>query len=246
MVDPSYQTWMGLKNGQYLADRLYAEPDLGACEQSWRPLPQAWYSTYDVRGSGEAGFQHNRNWTLQQNDYGAFSFTVESRGSGVAIDLGGPLSDVFGYVIVLDGPGHRSFVLRKHVGGSQPIPGGNCLLGHTRKEEIQATVDPSFRLNPDYPNHIWVVYSYGAITVGVGETPGVGPTVLVAQDPHPAPGIQQFALGKWGTRSGDTVITVRDITSYKLEYGRPSKRPYNCVLNAPHYFQCWRAGLYYR
>lgn len=253
MAVPDYEEWMKTLNGQQLAYRLYGGncidqkcANLGPCEQGWEPMPRAWFNEYDLRGTGEAGFEWNKNWTLQQNDNGAFSFAVKSMDSGIAIDLGGPLSDVFGYIVVLDDENHASYVLRKHVGSGQLVPGGSCLMSTTRKTVLQSSVDPNFRLDPDCVNYIWVRYYYGKITVGLGKVPEAGPVILRAEDPHPAPGIQQFGFGKWGIKSPEAVAIVKEILSFKQRYGKPDCRPYNHTPNAPHYFQCWNTDLYYR
>jgi hypothetical protein len=241
-ISEYYDSWLRKNNGQPLIDRLSGVDN--TCGTVWEPLPRAWFNSYLLRGNGEKGFEWNRNWEFSETDCGAFSFSFDANGAGVAIDLGGQLSDVFGYIIVIDeGEQHRSYVMRKHVSSHQPVPSGSCMMLPSRRVEIPSQ-SAGHQLDQDCTNHLWVTYEYGHIRVGLGRKPGEGHVILEAQDPNPGPGIQLFGFGRWGCGPG--VSKVFEILSFKRCGALKVCNPYNRSIGAPAYFQCWREELYYR
>lgn len=246
-MSAGYQHWMRELNGQQLADRIWGrdfDDEFVDYRGDWVPIPRAWFNEYRLYGNDFRSIEWNQNWTFAENDRGAVTFAVENAKAGLIVDLGGQNSDAFGYFIVLDDDSRRSYVMRKHVGSGHNVPSRPFQAQrHERLTDVR--VDPSFRLDPDSTNRLWLTYEYGRIRIGKGDAPGRGPVVLEANDPRSAPGIQQVGFGKMGNRSQHPIV-LKEVLSYGPNRRSTGMNPYNRTINAPHYWQCWREYLYPR
>lgn len=212
------------------ADRVLPKPkmEVGA-PAVWSPLPQATFNSYNIQGTTmQNSMRAQDDWHLKDVGQGAFTFNLKNAGGNLVISLSSwTHSDLFGYYIVLDDDNHESYVMRlSRVGNNGLLQNrmdgthADRSRGFVRMPGVY--VDKKFRLNFHERTTLWVLYSAGALVVGVGKTPGQGRQVLYMEPDNRNRGdaldLYHFGFGKMGTRWGPP-ITVDEVQSWAYEKG---------------------------
>lgn len=210
-------------NAQQLSDTLNLDPwkDGLGTNETWEQQPAPNFDQVSFQSAGPNSMGFNADYTFAEPARGAVSFTVENPPEILTVDLGGRLSDSFGYVVLLGDKGGPVGVMSKLNGGA-------------RLSDAQDLRPPSWRFAQSN-NQLWLIYDYGAITVGAGPKPGVGTVLLRARDPNAFPGgCEMFALGAW-KNAENRYCTVHTIRTYRKRARQPHQQqqhPFHSKLSA--------------
>jgi hypothetical protein len=203
------QDWHRDANAQRLSDLLELDPHqdgFGSRDVTWEQYPRPAFDEVMFQSAGPNSMQTNADFTLVNADCGALSCTVDNAPEQLAFDLGGLMSDAFGYVVVLGDRGSPSLVWSKMRGA--PL----------RNFEDLRPAGWSFAATNQ---RLWLAYDYGKIVLGQGSMPGSGVVLLRAFDTMPHPGAAaQIGFGAWHN-SDQRLCTVKQVRMWRRRQMQP-------------------------
>lgn len=218
--DVDLLAWTRDANAQALSDVLNLDvwKDGYGTQEAWEQQPAPCFDEVAFQSAGPNSMQFNADFTFAEQARGACTFVVTNPPEQLAIDLGGRLSDTFGYVVILGDAGEPVGVISKMRG--------------TRLTDVQDLRPRGWHF-AQANNALWLIYDYGTMTVGSGCKPGEGQLLMRARDPTPFPGCDMFGFGAWKNPE-HRYTTVHTIRSYRKRARQPHlyQQPYHSKLSA--------------